>query len=449
ANLRKSILDTSQEDLDIFGPCTDESHGKGGSASHPNGAGRADAWTRIRFSLQFFHAIVQERRSFGPLGWNVGYHFSDSDLEASIALLRSLFAKYERPEDFDFVPLQYLVGNVNYGGRITDDWDRRCLENLLALYVSPEVVLEVDSLSHLGIERIRSAGTIEALMRYVDLLPGTGEDQPEIFGLHPNALLRLRQEGGNALIQAVLSVSSRETTSSSRESSEGDQALQFASLMKQKLPSPIRCKGGILSFTMEESRASPAHPTPNISRRGAGEDKSLKSTTPTPGESSKGRSGAAAGEDSRLQEGERGVHKKPDSLAIFLSQEAERFNALIQFISDSLHKFELAVKGLTAPTPEHDDMHTAILNNQVPSQWANQAYPSLKPLGSWYEDLLQRVDTLRRWADSEKPPNAFWLPGFFFPQGFLTSVLQNYARKTSVPIDGIGFNFYVMPVSRP
>lgn len=96
------------------------------------------------------HACFQERRAFGPLGWNVGYHFSESDLEASIALLRSLFSKHERPEDFDFVPLQYLVGNVNYGGRITDDWDRRCLENLLALYVSPEVILEVDSLSHLG-----------------------------------------------------------------------------------------------------------------------------------------------------------------------------------------------------------------------------------------------------------------------------------------------------------
>lgn len=54
--------------------------------------------------------------------------------------------------------------------------------------------------------------------------------------------------------------------------------------------------------------------------------------------------------------------------AIFLSQEAERFNTLIHFIAESLQQFELAVKGLTAPTPEHDEMHTAIMNNQVHSQ---------------------------------------------------------------------------------
>lgn len=93
--------------------------------------------------------------------------------------------------------------------------------------------------------------------------------------------------------------------------------------------------------------------------------------------------------------------------------------------------------------------NVACFRAQVPSHWATQAYPSLKALGGWFEDFLQRVDCLRRWADSEKPPTAFWLPGFFFPQGFLTSVLQNYARKTSVPIDGIGFNFDVMAANKP
>jgi dynein heavy chain len=36
---------------------------------------------------------------------------------------------------------------------------------------------------------------------------------------------------------------------------------------------------------------------------------------------------------------------------------------------------------------------------------------------------------------------AYWLPAFFFPQGFLTALLQNYARKYSIAIDALNFGF--------
>lgn len=79
---------------------------------------------------------------------------------------------------------------------------------------------------------------------------------------------------------------------------------------------------------------------------------------------------------------------------------------------------------------------------QVPEMWSRVAYPSLKPLAGWIQDYHARVAFMRNWL-ANGPPACFWLPGFFFPQGFMTGVLQMHARKYSIPIDSLSFGFEV------
>lgn len=79
----------------------------------------------------------------------------------------------------------------------------------------------------------------------------------------------------------------------------------------------------------------------------------------------------------------------------------------------------------------------------MPTLWASKAYPSLKPLGSWVVNLVQRVDFFQHWVDTGKP-SLYWISGFFFTQSFITGTRQNYARKHGIAIDQLNFHFDVM-----
>ena len=46
---------------------------------------------------------------------------------------------------------------------------------------------------------------------------------------------------------------------------------------------------------------------------------------------------------------------------------------------------------------ELDQMYFSFINNHVPKSWELVAYPSLKPLASWLNDLNERVETISNW----------------------------------------------------
>lgn len=149
-------------------------------------------------------------------------------------------------------------------------------------------------------------------------------------------------------------------------------------------------------------------------------------------------------------------------------------------VRSSLVELEKGIKGLVVMSSNLEETFTSIHDGRVPPLWekvtrlfhgmsemlstnvwgtesvktfvcAHQAYPSLKPLAAWTRDLCQRVSQFQMWAETTQPPKLFWLSGFTFPNGFLTAVLQSYARQQNVSslVSAVALKISGSPVRGP
>jgi len=278
-----------------------------------------EVWEKFLFGLVFFHAIVQERRNFGPLGWNIPYEFNESDLKISVRQLHKFLNVYD---EIPLKALRYLTGECNYGGRVTDDHDRRCLMSILSVYYNMDILKEGYKLSDSGIYTIPIKGTYESYIEHIKQFPII--QHPEVFGLHENANISKDISETNLLINSVLLTQARSSSSGSGASSD-DLCYTCATEILEKLPENYDVKTAKNKYPVVYS----------------------------------------------------------ESMNTILIQELVRFNKLLDVIRSSLQNILKAIKGLVVMSSELELVYNSLLTGKIPDMWSASSYPSLKPLVSF------------------------------------------------------------------
>lgn len=98
-----------------------------------------------------------------------------------------------------------MVAEANYGGRVTDDWDRRCIQTILKDFYTKKVLREGHAFGESGTYAIPPEGDISDYLDYIrEQLPRN--DATEVFGMHENASMTAFINDSESLLTTCLNL---------------------------------------------------------------------------------------------------------------------------------------------------------------------------------------------------------------------------------------------------
>ncbi|XP_076854099.1 dynein axonemal heavy chain 10 [Brachyhypopomus gauderio] len=330
------------------------------------------------YVLAFFHAVVQERRKYGKIGWNVPYDFNESDFLVCMQILDTYLTKAHTQGDakIPWGSLKYLIGEVMYGGRAIDSFDRRVLTVYMDEYLG-DFIFDTFQPFHFFINkdvdyRIPPNGSKDVYVAEIESLPLA--NTPEVFGLHPNAEIGYYTQAARDMWTHLIELQPQ-TGDSGGGISRDEYISQVARDIQNKLPRV---------FDLD------------VIRKKVGLD-----VSPT---------------------------------SVVLLQELERFNRLVLRMERSLIELQRALAGEAGMSSELDEVAKALFNGQIPTVWRRLAPDTLKSLGNWMIHFKRRHNQYSSWVDDGEP-TVMWLSGLHIPESYLTALVQATCRKNGWPLD--------------
>ncbi|XP_015836813.2 dynein axonemal heavy chain 10 [Tribolium castaneum] len=330
------------------------------------------------YVLAFFHAVVQERRKYDKIGWNICYDFNESDFNVCVQILDTYLTKAMEAKDtrIPWNSLKYLIGEVMYGGRVIDDFDRRIVATYMDEYMG-DFLFDTFQPFHFYHDStvdyiIPPDGVKDDYIEVIDELPLA--NSPEVFGLHPNAEIGYYTQATKEMWRLLIELQPQ--TSASSEGISREEFIENVTHdILQKIP-----------------------------------------------------------EEYEVWKVRRFFQRVMSPTVVVLLQELERFNHLIAAMRRTLTQLLKALAGDIGMDAVLDNVAYSLFNGHLPNAWRKLSPATCKSLGGWMEHFEKRQDQFFNWSNTGEPA-VLWISGLHIPETYLAALVQIACRLNNWPLD--------------
>ncbi|SBT71328.1 dynein heavy chain, putative [Plasmodium malariae] len=459
-----------------------------------------DKLKTVIFGLSYYHSLLLGRFLYGKIGFSQSYSFNDNDLEISFNIIKRYLNSYQT---FPLADVLFLIGEIIYGGHITDIWDRRINKTyvkniLMEIYRN---IITINERKRSSIESVEGSrnNAISNRSRNSRRNEGnkesghsdTSNDNSDISGnssdldnngndndgMSNNDLeeKRILKNTKNNILFEVFKF-----PDCSRYN-----ITQLKKYIDEKLNKEQTYLLGLhINAEIEYMKNECSRILQNLQELG---NKEITSSENYKNKNEKGNRKKrldANEEENEDEEDEKHsggnkstkiiyeiinnlLNELPEKIDIndlkiddiqtctfmvIALKEAEKFNILIECINDTLIEIKLVLEGILNMNDKIQNAIKSLLLHNIPEIWKNYSYPSKKKLMPWFDNFKLRIIFIKEWISKIRNniflPNSVWLSALFNPISFLTAIKQKFAHENRVPIDKLKLKWHVTNITK-
>ena len=370
--------------------------------------------TRLYFMMAWFHAIVQERVRYAPLGWSKLFEFGDTDKRCALETLDYWVDSVGQgrdnvnPDNIPWEAIRTLLGQSVYGGRIDNEFDQRLLDSFLHQLLSPKAydyqfkLVEYVNESQEVVTLLSPEGTTKRdFLNWVQKLPDN--ESPAWLGLPNNAEILLLTNQAKRMIVKFLKMQSIELDES--DSSPADDKPTQGSSDNQR----PAWANALLKFIATWKELLPKE----------------------------------------LKELERTAKSLSNPLFRFFEREVTTGRNLLRKIHNDFATLTAVANGEQKQTNYIRSLMNSINKALIPSSWRIYSVSDATSLSAWLVDFIKRIQQLQSIQQSADYGSKVWVGGLFNPEAFLTATRQAAARAHSWSLENLVLIAKVLPADKP
>ena len=367
---------------------------------------------RLYFILAWFHAIIQERLRYAPLGWSKKYEFSESDLRVACDMLdtwvdnTSMGRTNLPPQKVPWKAMKTLLSQCIYGGKIDNEFDQKLLDAFLSKLFNEKCFDHEYSLVNDSIV-MPDCVRRDQFLAWIEQL--ADKQSPEWLGLPQNAENVLLTNQGKDNIMKLLKM---------QQLDDDDEELAYSAAAGTDQEAKKTPAGDVRPSWMRSLQESTSHWLAALP----------KALTPL----------------------KRTAENIKDPLYRFYEREVNLGCKILKKVRSDLNDVILICKGSKKQTNDHRAIIADLNRGIIPRSWTLYKIPSNScTVIQWINDFCQRVKQLEDISSkctggaASLRAHSVWLGGLFNPEAFITATRQCVAQANSWSLEELYLDIFI------